>query len=177
MADISISRNQHNPKLTSNFPYENINGSLELITGFEYRFKLHALVETYIGTDLVFGFGLGMTKISNPALPTGSTSDLDYSISTGLGLGSGILVKAIKGFHIGLNLSPTILFTYSPYDSYDENGDLVIEGTNQGLGTYFNSSSVQLLFMYRWEAKPKKPRAPRPPLPQRAPRATKESAP
>lgn len=121
--------------------------------GVEFRFKLHRLVQTYTGVDLIVGFDISRQKTDSPSLPASQTSDVDWTMKTGLGFSSGIVVQALPNFLIGVNLAPTITYQYRPYDYYNNGGALYEDGVYHSVNTSFSLSSVQLFFIYRWDRK------------------------
>lgn len=156
LADISFSSEKYRPTQSTTFPRSSQGGSVALNGGVEFRFKLHRLVQTYTGVDLIVGFDISRQKTDNPSLPASQKSDVDWTMKTGLGFSSGIVVQALPNFLIGVNLAPSITYQYRPYDYYDNDGVLTEDGAYHWLNTSFSLSSVQLFFIYRWDRKPKK---------------------
>ncbi len=121
--------------------------------GVEFRFKWHQLVQTYTGMDLIVGFDISRQTIDNRSLPESQKSDIDWTMKTGFGFSSGIVVQALPNFLIGVNIAPAITYQYRPYDYYDNSGALYQDGVYHWLNTSFSLSSAQLFFIYRWDRK------------------------
>ena len=153
LADIRFTGIRDEPYYSNQFPTRRTNFSANLTMGVEFRFKLHKLVTTYTGIDVLAGFRHYTYRVSNPSLPVREQITQDYTITAGLAFNSGVLFEVHELVKVGLNLSPDVYYWFSPWENDFGSGN-IYKGKTHGVSTSFGSSSVQLLVIFRWERKP-----------------------
>lgn len=143
----------NNPIYSNQFPTRYIRASVNLTLGVEWRFKIHKMIWTYTGIDVLFGANFYANRVDNPSLPTNQRTDEDFNLKSGLAFNSGVLIDVHEMISIGLNLSPDIYYQYSPWE-YDDGNGTVYKGQRHSVRTSFSSGSVQAQVIFRWKRKP-----------------------
>lgn len=149
LADIHIMRRASVPVHSGQFRSygENVSANLEL--GVEWRFKVHSKVLLFTGVDAVLGATHYASRIDNPALPENQQIDQDFTLRTGVALNSGVLVNVHEVIRVGLNISPGILYSWSPWEYEDANA-ITRKGNEHRISTTLSSGSVQALVVFHW---------------------------
>lgn len=149
LADIRFNGTDNAPVYSNQFPSRYLNFNANLSLGVEWRFKLHKLVTTYTGIDIVAGVSYYVQRIADPSLPANFKFDDRFDFSAGLAFNSGVRFRVHELIRVGINVSPDIIYKYSPWEYSDSQGNL-FKGVRHTVGTSFNSGSVQLQMIFVW---------------------------
>lgn len=155
LADISFNRQKDSPRYTNQFARSQENFSANLELGVEWRFKVHEQIQLYTGIDAVAGAVHYANRVYDPSLPLDFQRNQDFRLRAGLAFNSGILINVHEMIRIGLNLSPDVLYFWSPWDYQDETGQR-LKGQSHGVNTSIGTGSIQAHVIFHWKSNRKK---------------------
>ena len=155
LADISFNRTKDSPRYSNQFPTSRENFSANLNLGVEWRFRVHEKIQLYTGIDAVAGAAHYANRVYDPSLPRDEQLNQDFRLRAGLAFNSGILINVHEMIRIGLNLSPDVLYSWSPWDYQDETGQ-TFKGQSHGVNTSIGTGAIQAQVIFHWKSGRKK---------------------
>lgn len=153
LADIRFNRQKDSPRYSNQFATSRENFAANLNFGVEWRFSVHEKIQLYTGIDVVAGATHYANRVYNPS--PGLERNQVFELTAGLAFNSGIIVQVHELVRIGLNLSPDVLYTWRPWDYYNDMGERV-KGNSNGVNTSIGTGTVQAHVIFHWQGKGKK---------------------
>lgn len=146
------------PASNVNYPRRETNFGIGFNIGLEKRKMINNTFSFFYGLDFVTEAGYGFCKVENAFIAKEMRTEYKYYINPGIGFGSGVLFNLNNHFFLGAVLNPQILFRYSKDQEYlnlSDDDTEIIEYYNRytGLSFDFDTESIRILFMYRWDKK------------------------
>jgi len=121
----------------------------------EWRFKVSERIQLYTGIDAVVGAAHYANRIYDPSMTRDQQLNQDFRLRAGLAFNSGILVNVHEMIRIGLNLSPDVLYSWSPWDYQSEAGQ-TFRGQSHGVNTSIGTGTIQAQVIFHWKSSRKK---------------------
>ena len=148
LANMGVSTFSNTPDPSSIYSNKYLDLDLALVTGFEFRFRLHPIVYTYTGIDLLVGYSHEKRTIDFFSTYYDDRVTTSHIVQVGFAFNSGVQVKVHEVIMVGINISPDIFYARRMYKDHTDE-----KMSDDAFGTSFSSSSVQAQIIFNWPRK------------------------